>query len=69
MSRWTIKEQSRSVEVWKDRKRVGTHDSMEQARAWIKPKVEEGDTVHHEEVDGYRTNVTRSVLPRRGWRR
>lgn len=68
-TRWTLKDQRATVEVWKDRTRHSTENSIEQARAEVARLMEPGDTVHHEERDGYRTTITRSFRPRRGWRR
>jgi hypothetical protein len=68
--RWVLQEaKDGSVTVLQGRKEHSTHPSESAARRAISREVAEGDTVHHEAPDGYRTNITRTLRGRRGWRR
>ena len=66
MIRWTIQEdQSGVVTLYKGRKRLGAHSSVEAAQRKAEKEMAEGDLLYHAAPDGYETHVKGK---RRGWR-
>lgn len=71
MAKWVIYERDKDrFEIERGRRRTTTHQSLDEAIAVVKQSFHpDEDTVFHEAPDGYRTNLTKRMSPRRGWRK